>query len=84
MTRSKVEWYSLGFNTSSKQGTISYGLEGDGAVQYLDVSAAELTALGDMFRNEAQINYDTDTALFETDREVAGHGVPRTPQPKYP
>jgi hypothetical protein len=72
MAWSKVTWYSLGFNIVDKQCYFYYGLEGDTSAHQIFVTAAELTALGDMFRNEGPITYNSDGHYFATGQEMIG------------
>lgn len=70
----KVTWYSLGFNIVDKQFYFYYGLEGDDHAYQVFVTAPEMTALADMFRNEGPITYNTDGHYFVTGKEKVGEG----------
>jgi len=69
-----VEWYSLGFNIVDKQGYFYYGLEGDSAAYQIFVTAPEMSALADMFRNEGRVTYNSDGHYFVTGQENVGEG----------
>jgi hypothetical protein len=68
MAWSKVTWYSLGFNVADKQGYFYYGLEGDASAHQVFVTAPELTALAEMFRDAAGVTYNSDGHYFATQR----------------
>lgn len=83
MTRSKVEAYSLGFNTVEKQASFHYWLKGENSPREMVVTPAELFALADMCRNEGSVIYDSSRESFLTERALVGHGE-NVPHPKYP
>ena len=71
-----VNWYSLGFNIIDKQFYLYYSLEGDGSVYQLFITAPEMSALADMFRNEGPVKYNSDGHYFVTNQdELVVHGV---------
>lgn len=74
MAWSRVEWYSLGFNIVDKQCYFYYGLEGDSAAYQIFVTAPEMSALADMFRNEGPVTYNSDGHYFVTGQEQVGAG----------
>ena len=69
MAWTRVKWYSLGFNIVSKQSYFYYGLEGEDVAHEVFVTAAQLTALGDMFRNEGPVTYNSDGHYFVTNEQ---------------
>jgi hypothetical protein len=69
-----VNWYSLGFNIIDKQFYLYYSLEGDGSVYQLFITAPEMSALADMFRNEGPVKYNSDGHYFVTSQEHIGEG----------
>ncbi len=74
MAWSKVKWYSLGFNIVDKQCYFYYGLEGENVAHQMFVSASEMSALADMFRNEGPVSYNSDGHYFVTAQEKVGEG----------
>jgi hypothetical protein len=72
MAWTKVTWYSLGYNIADKQCYFYFGLEGDGSAHQIFVSAPEMTALADMFRNEGPVTYNSEGHYFVTDQEKVG------------
>ncbi|HEX9033899.1 MAG TPA: hypothetical protein VF834_18825 [Streptosporangiaceae bacterium] len=64
MAWTRVKWYSLGFNIVSKQCYFYYGLEGESVAHEVFVTAAQMSALGDMFRNEGPITYNSEGHYF--------------------
>ena len=56
--------YSLGFNIVDKQGYLYYGLEGDSSAQQVFVTAQELTALAQMFRDGGQVVFNDNGGQF--------------------
>ncbi|WP_448624111.1 hypothetical protein [Geodermatophilus sp. URMC 64] len=74
MAWQKVSWYSLGFNIVDKQCYFYFGLEGDPSARQIFVSAAELSVLADMFRNEGPVSYNSEGNYFVTDQEKIGEG----------
>jgi hypothetical protein len=73
----RVAWYSLGFNIANKACYFYYGLEGDSNAYQIFVSAQEMLALADMFRNEGSVSFNTDGNYFVTDQEKVGEGEAR-------
>jgi hypothetical protein len=69
-----VDWYSLGYNIVDKQCYFYYGLEGDGSAYQIFVTAPEMSALANMFRNEGPVTYNTDGHYFVTGQENVGEG----------
>lgn len=69
MAWTKVKWYALGFNIVDKQGYFYYCLEGQDIAHEVVVSASELTALADMFRNDGPIMFNSDGHYFATNHE---------------
>lgn len=73
-----VENYWLGYNVPTKQFYFYYKLAGDDSVHQIFPEPQEFLALGDMFRNEGPINFNTDGEYFisaaETVGEQEGHG----------
>lgn len=74
MAWKRVSRYSLGFSTQDKQCFFYYELEGGSASHQLFVTADEMCALADMFRNEGPISYNTDGSYFVTAHESVGEG----------
>jgi len=72
-----VSWYSLGFSVPDKQCFFYYGLEGQPEAYQLFVSAQEMMALADMFRNEGSVSWNSDGEYFVTDAEKVGEGEER-------
>jgi hypothetical protein len=70
----KVNWYSLGFNIVDKQCYFYYGLEGDDNAYQIFLTAPEMSALADMFRNEGPVTYNSDGHYFVTSQEKIGQG----------
>ena len=70
----QVDWYSLGFNIVDKQCYFYYGLEGDNNAYQIFISAAEMSALADMFRNEGPVVYNSYGHYFVTSQEKIGEG----------
>lgn len=83
MAWSKVTWYSLGFNIASKQCYFYYGLEGDNSAHQIFVTAPQLSALAEMFRNEAPITYNGDGHYFVSNHEAVAQSaaIRRADQP---
>jgi hypothetical protein len=69
-----VSWYSLGFNIIDKQFYFYYGLEGDNSAYQIFITAPEMSALADMFRNEGPVTYNSDGHYFVTSQENIGEG----------
>jgi hypothetical protein len=69
-----VSWYSLGFNIVDKQCYFYYGLEGDDSAYQIFITAPEMSALADMFRNEGPVTYNSDGHYFVTGQENIGEG----------
>jgi len=69
-----VSWYSLGFNIVDKQCYFYYGLEGDSSAYQIFITAPEMSALADMFRNEGPVTYNSDGHYFVTGQEKIGEG----------
>jgi hypothetical protein len=76
MAWSTVSNYRLGYSVVSKQFLFYFELENDSSVRQLFVSAEELLALGDMFRNEGPVSYNSDGNYFVTGAEPVGEGEP--------
>lgn len=74
MAWKKVEKYWLGYGQTNKQFFFYYKLEGDPTVIQIFPTAAEFTALADMFRNEGPISYSTTGQYFVTAPEDVGEG----------
>ena len=64
MPTTNVTWYSLGFNIVDKEGYLYYGLEGDSSAHQIFVTAQELTALIQMFRDGGQVVFNEDGGQF--------------------
>lgn len=64
MPTTNVTWYSLGFNIVDKQGYLYYGLEGDNSAHQIFVTAQELTALAQMFRDGGQVVFNDNNGQF--------------------
>ncbi len=64
--------YYLGYSLSKKQFYFYYSLEGENVVHQFFPTAEEFIALGDMFRNEGPISYNTDGQYFITGPEQVG------------
>ena len=92
MPTKNVTWYSLGFNIVDKQGYLYYGLEGDSSAQQVFVTAQELTALAQMFRDGGQVVFNDNggqfyfvterqdiTARAQVDTTGPGHHGPKRP-----
>ena len=90
MPTTNVTWYSLGFNIVDKQGYLYYGLEGDSSAQQVFLTAQELTALAQMFRDGGQVVFNKNggqvyfvterrdiVALAQADPAPPGHHRPR-------
>ena len=73
MAWSTVNWYSLGFNIATKQSYFYYGLDGDNTAYQVFVTAPQLTALADMFRNEGPIRFSSDGHYFVSNQEHLAH-----------
>jgi hypothetical protein len=76
MAWSTVTSYSLGFSIVDKQFFFYFQLENDPSVTQIFVSAQELLALADMFRNEGPVNFNSDGNYFVTGAEPVGEGEP--------
>ena len=74
MAWSKVKNYFLGYNIAKKQCYFYFELEGDNVVRMIYVTAPEMTALADMFRNEGPVSYYSDGQYFVTAAEKVGEG----------
>jgi hypothetical protein len=74
MAWKNVESYMLGYNIADKQGYVYYSLEGETVVHQIFVTAQEMLALADMFRNEGPVSYNTDGHYFVTDLEKIAEG----------
>ena len=72
MAWSTVQWYSLGYSVQDREFFFYYGLDGDSSAYQIFVSAAEAAALGDMFRNEGPVSFNSDGNYFVTDQERVG------------
>lgn len=87
MPTSNVTWYSFGFNIVDKQGYLYYGLEGESSAHQIFLTAPELTALAEIFRDGGQVvfNQINDEYYFVTERqEVAARVSVEPPTPGYP
>ena len=67
-----VEKYYLGYNVVKKQFYFYYQLQGETSVKQFFVTPEEFVALGDMFRNEGPISFNTDGNYFVTAPEAVG------------
>jgi hypothetical protein len=76
MAWSTVTNYRLGYSVVDKQFLFYFQLENDPSVNQIFVSAEELLALADMFRNEGPVNYNSDGNYFVTGAEPVGEGEP--------
>jgi hypothetical protein len=76
MAWSTVSNYRLGYSVVSKQFLFYFELENESSVRQLFVSAEELLALADMFRNEGPVSYNSDGNYFVTGAEPVGEGEP--------
>ena len=72
MAWSSVQWYALGFNIADRQFYFYYSLAGDSSAYQIFVSAEEMTALADMFRNEGPVSFNSDGNYFVTAAEQVG------------
>jgi hypothetical protein len=74
MAWSSVESYALGFRTTDQQFFFYYTLSGEQVTHQIFVSADEMAALADMFRNEGPVSYNSDGDYFVTNAELVGEG----------
>lgn len=72
MAWKQVQKYALGYNLADKQFYFYYWLVGDTTAYQFFPSPEEFVALGDMFRNEGPISFDTDLDYFVTSGERVG------------
>jgi hypothetical protein len=79
-----VAWYSLGYHIVSKQCYVYYSLEGENVANQIFVTAPEMLALADMFRNEGPVSCNTDGPYFVTNQEQIGEGELTIVQPNPP
>jgi hypothetical protein len=75
MAWSTVTSHSLGYSIVDKQ-SLDFQLENDPSVTQIFVSAEELLALADMFRNKGPVNFNTDGKYFVTGVESSRRGEP--------
>lgn len=68
----KVVKYRLGYSYPKRSFYFYYELEGENAVHQFFPTADEFIGLGDMFRNEGPISYNTDGQYFVTGPEEIG------------
>jgi hypothetical protein len=76
MAWSTVTSYFLGYSIMDKQFYFYFQLDNDPSVTQIFVSAEELQALADMFRNEGPVNFNSDSNYFVTGAEPVGEGEP--------
>lgn len=74
MAWSRVTDYHLGYNIVDKQFYFYYQLENEPSISQIFVSAVEVRALADMFRNEGPVNFNSDGNYFVTAAEAVGEG----------
>ena len=67
-----VEKYYLGYSIAQKQFYFYYQLQGETSVKQFFVTPEAFVALGDMFRNEGPISFNTDGNYFVTAPEAVG------------
>ena len=72
MAWKKVSTYALGYDIDTKIFRFWYILEGEYIQHGLQLTPEEFVALGDMFRNEGPIWYESDTNRFGTNAEMVG------------
>jgi hypothetical protein len=72
MAWKRVANYNLGYSIPNNQFYFYYTLEGEGVVYQIFPTPQEFIALGDMFRNEGPINFNTDGRYFVSAAEEVG------------
>lgn len=72
--------YYLGYSIPKRQFYLYHALEGDTSVHQFFPSGEEFIALGDMFRNEGPINFNTIGSYFVSAAEQVGEQE-SAPQP---
>lgn len=72
MAWKRVDNYWLGYSIPKKQFYFYYKLRGEGGVHQIFPSADEIVGLGDMFRNEGPMSFNTDGRYFVTAAEEIG------------
>ncbi len=85
MAWTKVAWHSLGFNIVDKQCCFYYGLEGDNNAHEVYVTAPQLSALAEMFRDQGPVAYDADGHCFVTNHQMLAISevISAPPQPDH-
>jgi hypothetical protein len=74
MAWTTVENYGLGFSIVSRQFLFYWQLKDDPTSYQIFVSAAELSALADIFRNESPVSFNSDGNYFVAGHEPVGEG----------
>lgn len=72
MAWKRVANYHLGYSIPKKQFYFYYTLVGENLTYQIFPTAEEFVALGDMFRNEGPINFNTDGKYFVSAAEQVG------------
>jgi hypothetical protein len=70
----KADTYNLGYSIVNRQFIFYFHLENENVAHSINVSAPEMTALSDMFRNEGPMFFNTDGNYFATATELVGEG----------
>jgi hypothetical protein len=87
MPSTNVTWYSFGFNIVDKQGYLYYGLQGDDSAHQAFLTATELTAIAEIFRDGGQVVFNEINGeyYFVTERQEVTSRVPvEPPAPGHP
>ena len=72
MAWKRVINYHLGYSIPKKQFYFYYRLDGESVTYQIFPGVEEFIALGDMFRNEGPINFNTEGKYFVSAAEQVG------------